>query len=377
MSKENLLIVADSDRDADMRYAVGMFVPDPFIYLRLDGRAQVIVSDLEVDRARKQAQRCRVVSLNRCLEQLRRSGIAQPGLHHVIHAVVRARRIRRLLVPHQFPLGLARDLRKLGVKVKVRPGSFFPERETKTPEEVKKLSAALMMAEVGLAEGIQALKQCKIGRRGRLLYRNIPLTAEKLRAIVDTAVCQAGGLPANTIVAGGRQGCDPHERGYGLLRANEPIIIDVFPRSQKTGYHGDITRTVVRGKASESIRKLYHTVERGQELAFAELRHGVSGRRVHEKVQEFFAQQGYTTGKADGRMQGFFHGIGHGLGLELHESPRVSAVSRDTLRAGHVVTVEPGLYYWNLGGGVRLEDVALVTANGARNLTKFEKVLEV
>jgi len=168
----------------------------------------------------------------------------------------------------------------------------------------------------------------------------------------------------------------PHERGHGVLRAHEPIIIDVFPRSQKTGYFGDITRTVVKGRSSEAVRKLYHTVARGQDLGFARMESGVAGAEVHQAVKESFDREGYKTGKRNGRMQGFFHGTGHGLGLEIHEAPRVSAASNDTLRPGHVVTVEPGLYYSELGG-VRLEDVACITNNGARNLTKFEKVLEV
>jgi Xaa-Pro aminopeptidase len=234
----------------------------------------------------------------------------------------------------------------------------------------------LMMAEVGLAEGIYALKNAKIGRKRKLLYRNVPLTAEKLRAIIDTAIVQAGGVAHHTIVACGLQGCDPHEPGYGQLRAHEAIILDVFPRSQKTGYFGDITRTVVKGRASEELRKLYRTVERGQEVAFEELRKNAHGRQVHQHVVDFFEREGYKTRKRNGRMQGFFHGTGHGLGLELHEAPRVSKTSIDVLRRGHVVTVEPGLYYPTVGG-VRLEDVALITDNGARNLTKFEKVLEV
>ena len=232
------------------------------------------------------------------------------------------------------------------------------------------------MAEVGLAEGIQALRTAKIGHNRRLMYHSVPLTAEKLRAIIDTAIIQAGGLASRTVVAGGPQSCDPHEIGHGVLRAHEPIVLDVFPRSQKTGYFGDITRTVVKGRASEAVRKLFYTVQRAQELAFEHLHHQTPGCEVHAKVQAFFQQEGYKTGKIQGRMQGFFHGTGHGLGLEVHESPRVSANSTDTLLAGNVVTVEPGLYYTGLGG-VRLEDVALITTNGPRNLTKFEKGLEV
>jgi Xaa-Pro aminopeptidase len=194
--------------------------------------------------------------------------------------------------------------------------------------------------------------------------------------VIDCAILQACGLAANTIVAGGRQACDPHERGCGPLRAHEPVIIDIFPRAQKTGYFGDITRTVVRGRASEAMRKLYDTVLRGQKIAFQKFRANTPTGDAHRAVQEFFEQQGYKTGRHNGRMEGFFHGTGHGLGLEIHESPRVGATSTGTLKAGQVVTVEPGLYYPETGG-VRLEDVALVTTNGARNLTRFEKVLEI
>jgi Xaa-Pro aminopeptidase len=232
------------------------------------------------------------------------------------------------------------------------------------------------MAEVGMAEAMQVLRAAKIGRDRRLLYHNVPLTSEKLRSVIDTAILQACGLASNTIVAGGRQGCDPHEGGYGPLRAHEPIIVDIFPRSQKTGYFGDITRTVVRGRASEAVRKLYDTVLRAQKLGFKKMRANVPTAEVHRAVQQYFEQEGYQTGKKGGRMQGFFHGTGHGLGLEIHEAPRVSATSTEVLKPGQVVTVEPGLYYPELGG-VRLEDVALVTKNGARNLTRFEKVLEI
>jgi Xaa-Pro aminopeptidase len=302
--------------------------------------------------------------------------LQQPSLAHVIRLVLQRARLSKVFVPQNFPLGLAQQLRRLRVRIEVKPGGLFPEREVKTAVEVKKISAALMMAEVGLAEGIQALKNAKVGRNRRLFYHNVPLTSEKLRAIIDTAIIQAGGLANHTIVAGGKQGCDPHETGHGVLRANEPIVLDVFPRSQKTGYFGDITRTVVKGRASEALRKVYHTVERGQEVAFEQMKHKVPGREVHQKVQDFFGKEGYKTGKIDGRMQGFFHGTGHGLGLEIHEAPRIGTNSPDILHTGQVVTVEPGLYYTELGG-VRLEDVALITGNGPRNLTKFEKVLEV
>jgi len=373
---ETLLMVADSERDANMLFATGLFVPDPFIYLNFGRRPLLVLSDLEIDRARRQAPHCRAVSLSACQQKLLRSGVKSPGFARVIRELLREQKVRRVTVPDNFPLGLARELKKLGIKTSPRAGHFFPEREIKSAAEVKKISAALMMAEVGMAEGMQVLRNSKIGRGRKLFWHNLPLTSEKLRAVIDCAILQQCGLAANTIVAGGRQGCDPHERGYGPLRANEPVIIDIFPRSQKTGYFGDITRTVVRGRASEVVKKLYDTVFHGQKIALQKVGAGTSTREIHQCVQQFFEQRGYQTGRRNGRMEGFFHGTGHGLGLEIHEAPRLGATSRGELKAGQVVTVEPGLYYPEIGG-VRLEDVALVTSNGAKNLTRFEKVLEI
>jgi Xaa-Pro aminopeptidase len=373
---KNILMVGDSERNANMLYAVGMFVPDPFIFLRLRGKNLIVLSDLELGRARAQAPHCRALPLSLYRQKLRRADRNPDSFAEIIRLILSEHRVGKVLVPQDFPYGLALELRQLNVKVKVKPDNFFPEREGKSADEVKKISAALLMAEVGLAEGIQALKAAKVGKNRNLIYHNAPLTADKLRSIIDTAVMQANGLPAHTIVSGGRQACDPHAKGHGPLRANQPIIIDVFPRSQKTGYFGDITRTVVKGRASEAVRKLYHTVASGQEIAFKLMRAGAPTSRAHRAVQDFFCGEGYKTAKKNGHVEGFFHGTGHGLGLELHEYPFVSTNSAGKLKAGHVVTVEPGLYYPGVGG-VRLEDVALVTVGDPRNLTQFEKELEI
>jgi Xaa-Pro aminopeptidase len=373
---ENLLMVADSEHDANMLYAVGMFVPDPFIYLKLRGRDHIVMSDLEIDRARKSAPHCRILAHSLYQKKLRKRGVKQPGFAHVIAAILRERGTRKVTVPHGFPYGLARELQKQRIAVSPRPGNFFSGREHKRNEEVKKISASLMMAEVGMAEAMQVLRSCRIARDRRLMHQNLPLTSEKLRSVIEIAILKANGQAAHTIVAGGKQGCDPHERGYGPLRAHEPIIIDIFPRSMTTGYFGDITRTVVRGRATEAVRKLYDTVLQAQEVALKKMRPGIPTLDVHKAVQDFFESHGYTTGRKNGRMQGFFHGTGHGLGLEIHEAPRMGINSSGTIQAGQVVTVEPGLYYPAIGA-VRIEDAALITRGAPRNLTRFEKVLEI
>jgi Xaa-Pro aminopeptidase len=334
------------------------------------------MSDLEIDRARKGAPHCHVLSLSRYQQKLREAGAKRPAVPDVVAALLSEKKIRRVVVPQGFAYGLAADLQRRRIRVLPRPGNFFPEREFKSAAEVKKLIAALRMAEIGMAEGMRVLRRAKIGKDRRLLYQDVPLTSEKLRSAIDTAILQAGGLASHTIVAGGNQGCDPHEGGHGPLRADETIILDIFPRSQSTGYFGDITRTVVRGRANEAIKRLYDTVLRGQELAFGKMQAGVPTKRVHHEVLAFFEREGYRTGRHNGRMQGFFHGTGHGLGLEIHEQPRVGLTSTGRLRPGQVVTVEPGLYYPGIGG-VRLEDVALITRTRPRNLTRFEKVLEI
>ena len=372
---ENLLIVADSDHDANMLYATGMFVPDPFIFLRLRGKNILVMSDLEIDRARQQAPHCQILSHSDYQKKLAARGIRQAGLAQIIQTVLREKKISSVSVPHNFPLGLANELQRLRISLKVK-ADFFAEREIKSPDEVKKVSAALMMAEVGMTEAMQALKTSRIGRDRRLMYHGAALTSEKLRSIIDCAILQAGGLAAHTIVAGGKQGCDPHEGGHGPLFANQLIILDIFPRSQKTGYFGDITRTVVRGRVTEAARKLYDTVLRGQMIAFGKIRDGAVTSEIHRAILDLFEQEGYQTGRHNGRMQGFFHGTGHGLGLEIHEAPRIGSSSRGALKTGQIVTVEPGLYYPEIGG-VRIEDVALVTQRGHRNLTQFEKVLEL
>jgi Xaa-Pro aminopeptidase len=176
-------------------------------------------------------------------------------------------------------------------------------------------------------------------------------------------------------VACGEDGCDPHNQGSGPLVADRPIILDVFPRDTRSRYFADITRTVVKGRATARVRRMYEAVAAGQSAGLLAIRAGVQGEQVHRTVQETLEGFGFQTGEVDGRMQGFFHGTGHGLGLEIHELPRVSRLPV-TLQAGHVVTVEPGLYYPG-HGGVRIEDVVVVTEAGCRNLTSYPKLLEV
>jgi Xaa-Pro aminopeptidase len=367
------LIYAASETDADILYPTGFFAPDPFLFIQKERTRILVMSDLEMDRARKQAHVDRVLSWSKIAAPVEKGGRKAPPAE-VIALALKQLGLRRVEVPHGFPLGLSMELDARGVRLDLGPDPFWPERERKRLDEVRAIEQSLRAAESGLLAGIEALKACRI-RNGWLWRAGRKFTAEDLRSTINTRLMGDGYIPAHTICAPGDQAVDPHEEGHGPIRANSPVVMDVFPRSEKTGYFGDLTRTVVRGRASFALHEVYAVVHEGVRRGHRMVRDGVPGLDVHKAIQDLFERQGYKTGVKDGRMQGFFHGTGHGVGLEIHEAPSIGKRA-SVLRAGHVVTVEPGLYYLGLGG-VRIEDMALVTPSGSRCLTRVPKQLEV
>lgn len=367
------LIVAASENDADMLYATRFWAPDPFIYLEQNGKRTLVLSDLEMGRGRRTATADEFVSFNQLEREVQGKDRQSPPYEKVLAHFLKKRGVKSTIVPASFPLGYARMLAKQDVDLVPTNGSFWPQREAKTDEELKLIGRALRITEAGLTRAMEVLKASKSGPGKKLRWSGKTLTSEILRAEIDSAILRAGGNPGGTIVAGGDQACDPHERGSGPLFANSLVILDIFPRDAKSGYFGDLTRTVVRGRASEAQRKLWNTVKAGQELALKRIKAGVDGMEIHQAIQKLFRDRGYPTEVRKGRNVGFFHGTGHGLGLEIHEYPRLQKV---VLQDRQVVTVEPGLYYPGLGG-VRIEDVVVVTKKGCKILSRFPKKLEI
>ena len=372
-----LLLVADSERNADMLYATGLFVPDPFIYLKNNQAVHLVLPDLEMDRAAKHLPDATIHSFSKLREQTAQSGISNPNIGHIAGRLLNNLGISQVRVPANFPFGVAEIIRETWPDISLSSDCLFPERAVKSPAEIRKIQQILRLTQEGLHAGISLIRNAEIKKDSRLWHQGRPLTSEKVRAAIHTTIGSLGGLPSNTIVAGGSQACDPHERGSGPLKAHLPILIDVFPRSEATGYFGDLTRTVVKGHASESVRRIYQSVLQAQQTALNAIRSGAKARKVHAAVEGAFESLGYKTERRNNHMQGFFHGTGHGLGLELHEAPSIGKSSFDTLQTGNVVTVEPGLYYSEIGG-VRIEDVALTQEDSPpRALTTFEKTLEL
>ena len=357
-----------------MLYATRFRAPDAFVFVESQGRTAVLLSDLEVDRGRREAKVDEVVSYSQLEKELQRTKKRKPAFAKVVARFLKHRGARQVLTPADFPLGLARALKKEKVRIEPAEGTLWPQRQIKTPQEVEALKAALRIAEKGIARGHEILKASKIRTDGRLSWGGRILSSEILRVEMEIAVVRAGGeARGDTIVAGGEMACDPHERGSGPLLANQLIILDIFPRDSRSGYFGDLTRTVVRGTAGEAQRRLWETCLSGQQRAFQALKPGANGAKIHEEVKAFFASSGYPTEVRGGRWRGFFHGTGHGLGLEIHEEPRFAAT---TFRPGQVFTVEPGIY-WPGIGGVRHEDVVVITEAGHELISDFPKQLEI
>ena len=367
------LIVAPSDTDADMLYATRIFIGDPFIFLQQNGKRTLVLSDLEIDRAKKNAKADEFVMFSQLEREVQGKAKKAPPYEKVVAHFLTKRGVKRAKVPANFPLGFANEIRRRGITLETSNGLFWPAREKKTAEEIRLLERALRITETGMKRGMEILKASTVGVGKKLKWSGKTLTSEILRAEIDSAILRAGGVPTNTIVAGGDQACDPHERGFGPIRANSLIIFDIFPRDAKTGYWGDMTRTVVRGRASEQQRKLWEAVKAGQALALKRIKAGVDGMSIHKAITELFDRRGFPTEVRNGRRVGFFHGTGHGLGLEIHEYPRLQKV---VLKAGQCLTVEPGLYYPGIGGA-RIEDVVIVEKDGCRILSKFPKRLEI
>jgi Xaa-Pro aminopeptidase len=371
------LIYAASEQCADLLYATGFSAPDAFLWFQIDDETYVVVSTLEYGRAAKTVKPGIVVLTPRqALEQF--GGQFEkdmPSTADIIENVTRNRTVKEWGVPSSFPLGMAERLDRRGIRLRVET-PFFASRKCKMADEIVHVREGVELASKGMLAGLKLLRESIADADGVLVWRDDVLTSEQVRGEIDAAIMRSGGLPQNTIVAGGVQGADPHEMGHGALRASEPIVIDVFPRASRTGYFGDLTRTVVKGEVPEVVRRAYEAVAAAQDAATEMIFPGVPCREVHEKAAAVLRAHGFQTGQGDSAPYGFIHGLGHGLGLEIHEAPHLSPRSDETLEPGMVITIEPGLYYpeW---GGVRLENVVAVTEFGGDHLTSIPRDLLV
>lgn len=368
MANPPLFHFSESYNDADQYYLSGFLCPDPFAVLEL-GRGKVVlgVSPMEEERAVSESTASKVIALRRRKGQTMVQGLA---------ALIRECGTELVRVLPSFPVGLAQELRKEGIGIEINGKSLSGRRRKKTAKQIRYMEQAQRGCESAMELARSVLAGCP-ARSGELIFEGRVLTAERLRALIEIHLLERGLEAADTIVAPGRGGAQPHWRGEGPVRTGVPIVIDIFPRSRETRYHSDMSRTFVVGTASKTVREMHRAVCEAQDAAMHVLGAGVALDDVHKAVCDVFKKRGYGV-PADGKAprRGFLHGTGHGLGLEVHESPSVS-VTGETFQPGDVVTVEPGLYDRRVGG-MRIEDVVACMPDGSvRNLTRFDRKLEI
>ncbi len=364
------LLYAASTHSSEMLYFGRFFAPDPFVAFGVGRKKIALLNALEFDRGLKESSFDKIESLEAWIEYIKSSSRkAKVGVADVIAALAATYKIKGFWIPYDFPYGLALALRKRRIQLEVRPAPFFPQQMIKQEEELRALRVANKVAAKGILAVEAALKKAEIRSGKKLFLQGRVLTSEYLRFLVEMT-CLEHGAQAECIVAAGEQACDPHSIGNGPICADQLIIVDVFPRMKATGYYGDMTRTFLKGKASEAQKQLMSTVRSAQKKAISSLKRGVSGKTVHEGVVNYFKEKGYLTDFHNKPAKGFIHSTGHGLGLGLHEPLRLSAQSETLLSPGMVVTIEPGLYYPGLGA-VRIEDVFTITDNACEGLSSL------
>jgi Xaa-Pro aminopeptidase len=371
----DVLMYADTYRSPELRHEVPIGIPDPFLYAELGGARHIAIGAMEIPRLAELG----LFELHPSEEYgsdelMREGGLAYAEVRkEVAVRAVKALGITSAVVPEAFPLWLADRLRAEGVQL-TTDGTFFNDRRReKTDVELAGIRRAQRAAEAGMDAARELLRRATSNGRG-LEVDGAPLTVEHIKSAMSQAFAAHGTTADDFIVAPGPQGAVGHDMGSGAISAGVPIVIDVWPRDNESFMFSDMTRTFVVGEVPEDVRRWHALTKEALDRAVSEIKDGADGRSIFDGTCEIFEGAGEPTQrtKESGKplANGFFHGLGHGVGLEVHEEPGMGLSTKDPLRAGDVVTVEPGCYRQGYGG-VRLEDLVLVTKDGAENLTQY------
>lgn len=369
----NKLIIANGD-EADAVYALGFRLNSPCIILVKENSKTketiALIPELEIAKAKRLAKKTKiqVQSFKETAKQLKIKGT----LSDLIIAFLKKHRVKKLIMS---PKTRAKNYKLLiDNKFKVELKEVFPNRRTKSKEEIKKIIEVSKVANKAMNHALSILKKSIVNKNDELVFKQknnkkIKVSSEFLRKEI-TLVFEENNCAAKEIIVshGKLQTSCPHDEGSGIIINDELVVIDMFPFSKKHGYFFDMTRTYCKNPSIEQ-KNLYDTVKKVQLQALKMVKPGIDASKIHKFVDEEFKKLGYPT-KGE---EGFIHALGHGLGLEIHEFPRVGP-QKSVLKKNDVITIEPGLYYSKLGG-VRIEDTVIVTSNGCKNLSTVVKKL--
>jgi Xaa-Pro aminopeptidase len=376
---DGVLIYADSFRSADMRHAVPLGVPDPFLYAEENGTRHVFTSSMEAGRLRELGLFEVHVREELGFDELVDSGIGvREALAELPVRAVASIGLSHASVPENFPVWLADRLRTDGVELEVDQDLFDERRRAKTQAQLAGMRRAQRAAEAAMDACREILRRAEI-RRDELLLDGEQVTVERVKADMNVVFAAHDTTTDEYIVAPGAQGAVGHDMGSGPIRPNTPLVVDIFPRDNATAVYTDMTRTFVVGEVADDVREWHRLCKEALDQALGEIRAGADCRALFDGTNALFEAAGEPTQRTkragETLNDGFFHGLGHGVGLEVHEAPSLGLAAEGELVAGDVVTVEPGLYRAGYGG-VRLEDIVLVTETGAENLTTYPYDLE-
>lgn len=376
----DVLIYADTVRSASLRHEVPATVTDPFLYGEREGRPFAVVSQLDADSVGEARPGIELLSPEELgLDELLAGGLGREEalLELALRACGRLG-VERAAVPPDFPLVLADRLRAAGVELEVARGGFVDRRRAKSPSQLDGIRRAQRAAEAGMTVAADLLRDAETD--GDILRAGgQALTCERIKAAVEAEVTRCGAVLGEMIVAHGPQAATGHDMGSGPIAAGEPVVVDLWPQDKASSYYADMTRTFTVGTPSAELTDWRARTLEALERSVAAISPGVPASSVYEIACEAFQAHGYPTqlSKSPGEVlrDGFFWGLGHGVGLEVHEAPSLGRADRDPLVAGDVLAVEPGLCRAG-AGAYRVEDLVLVTADGAETLTRFHYELE-
>jgi Xaa-Pro aminopeptidase len=376
----DVLIIGDTYRCPELRHEVPLGVPDPFVYVEQDGARHVFVHSMEAQRIAELGLDLELHFSEEIVDELIAQGLGLDELR--LEFVARACRqvgLGRALVPHTFPAGHFERLRAEGIELSVDQPAFDRRRRSKNPHELAGIRRAQRAAEAGMRVAAELLARAD-AHNGELSLDGEALTVERVKVAMVAAFDEHGCSSEDFIVAPGPQGAVGHDMGSGPIRPGEPVVIDLWPRDRESSCFADMTRTFVAGEPSDELLEWQQLTQEALRRATERVRAGAECRAIFDAACEVYEEAGHPTlrTKEEGvpLRDGFFHGLGHGVGLEVHERPTMTIVADGTLVAGDVITIEPGTYRQGFGG-VRLEDLVLVTEDGCEVLTDFSYELDV
>ncbi len=364
--------------NSSLYWRIGFCVGDPVALLELPGGESVLIlRDIEMQRAREKARVDRVACPADYAPSGGLSGDRETATAQAAAECLRRSGVTSATADRALPLIFADFARKAGIDITCDVAMWVNERRQKTAEEIEFLREAQGVTERAVQMACELIASADARRDGLLLHDGEPLTCERVRAAVDHWLLDRGYSNPPAIIAGGPDGADCHNLGYGELRTSQPVLIDVFPRNRRTRYCGDCTRTVVHGDIPDEIARMHAAVCQAKAAAMRKVAPGVTGEDVHQATTRAIKEAGYSVGLPDEQSPDSYcaitHGTGHGVGLDVHEPPLLD-LKGPALLAGDAVTLEPGVYRRDLGG-VRVEDIIIVTEDGCESLNTISEGL--